>query len=65
MRPPQPFAASPQFWPAGHAVAGVHGTLPSTPRPLLPPHLLTPPPPQNCGSVQVPQLIRPPQPSAA
>jgi hypothetical protein len=47
MRPPQPFAASPQFWPAGHAVAGVHGTLPSTPSPVLPPHWLNPPPPQN------------------
>jgi hypothetical protein len=42
----------------------VHTVLPpSGPTPLLPPHLLYPPPPQNWGAVQVPQLIVPPQPS--
>jgi hypothetical protein len=35
-------------------------------QPLLSPHTLgEPPPPQNCGAVQVPQVMRPPQPSAS
>jgi hypothetical protein len=33
-------------------------------QPLSPPQTLVPPPPQNCGAVQVPQSMMPPQPSA-
>ena len=51
--PPQPSGAMPQFWPAGHCVAGMQR-----------PHTLgVPPPPQVSGAAQLPQLIKPPQPS--
>jgi hypothetical protein len=63
MRPPQPSAAWPQFWPAGHVVAGTQGTPPSGFSPVLPPHWLKPPPPQNWDAGQVPQSMTLPQPS--
>jgi hypothetical protein len=35
-------------------------------QPLLPPQMLAvPPPPQNSGALQVPHVMRPPQPSAS
>src|SRR5262249_11365962 len=55
-RPPQPSAIEPQFWPFGHDVFGMHA--------LVPPHLLSwPPPPHVGGAVHVPQWSPPPQPS--
>src|SRR5258706_14063827 len=53
--PPPPSATTPQFAPAGHAVAGWHA---------LPHRLAVPPPPQVFPVPHVPQSIRLPQPSA-
>ena len=53
--PPHPSEAKPQFWPAGHVVAGVHVAVPQT--------FETPPPPHVSGAAHVPQLSEPPQPS--
>src|SRR5580692_7659567 len=61
--PPQPSPAWPQFWPAGQVVAGVHGTPPSGSMPVLPPHWLKPPPPQNWVTGHAPHVMTPPQPS--
>src|SRR4051794_6005638 len=50
--PPQPSATTPQFWPAGHDVLGVHA---------LPHALGTPPPPQVVPAIEhVPQSMRAP-----
>src|ERR1700733_10659376 len=54
---PQPSPCVPQVAPSCAHVLGVHGVPPSTP-PC--PHLFAPPPPQNAGAVQLPQLSVPP-----
>ena len=67
--PPQPSPAGPQLKPCFAQVVGLQLGAPSTPRPLLPPHTLKPPPPQYCGFGQAPegglQSSRLPQPSLA
>ena len=67
--PPHPSACCPHA-PApklAHVFATQVKTVPpSAPLPLLPPHLLGPPPPQNAGLVHVPHRpVEPPQPSPA
>src|ERR1019366_3739495 len=66
--PPQPSPTTPHVAPTFAQVFAVQTKMgpPSEPTPELPPHLLGPPPPQNCGLVQVPVALDgpmdPPQP---
>jgi hypothetical protein len=64
-RPPQPSAAGPQSMPSCLHVFGMHIIAMSTPLPLDPHWLGTPPPPQVSGAWHVPQSIMLPQPSPA
>src|SRR5215472_3353089 len=61
--PPHPSPAKPQLKPSPWHVLGVHRGAPSGPRPKPPPHLLKPAAPQICGTGQLPQSMRFPQPS--
>src|SRR5580700_5612147 len=62
---PHPSPAGPQVKDCDAQEIGLQRVVPSGPRPLLPPHLLKPPPPQNCGATQAPHISNPPQPSPA
>ena len=57
--PPQPSATGPQLAPTLAQVRGTQLLAPGVPQTFA-----RPPPPQDCGAVQVPHMSSPPQPSA-